>query len=153
MLISEICDYLNNYFDMNDDHEALPSWRGEFSISDGEIDLTGKILNGQYFRIQNSIFNDGVHQYPATDLTDETFTGKIQAMAIPKDLIAIAGEIEEWMTKNAAVDSTAMSPFNSESFAGYAYSKSSGGASSGTSGNAPIWAAAYGGRLARWRKL
>lgn len=152
-MLNEICAFLKNYFTVNDDHVELPSWSGTFTVSDGQLDLDGKILNGQYFRIQNSIFNDGVHQYPATDLTDETFTGKIQAMAVPKELIAIAAEIEEWMTKNAAVDSTAMSPFNSESFAGYSYSKSSGGASSGTSGNAPIWAAAYGGRLARWRKI
>jgi hypothetical protein len=155
-MLNEICAYLNNWFDMNDDHEPLPSWRGQFVISDGNIDLEGKILNGQYFRIQNSIFNDGVHKYPAEegDLQDETFKGKIQAIAVPKDLIAIAGEIAEWMNKNGGVESTAMSPYNSESFAGYSYSKSNGvGASSKESLSTPMWAAVYGGRLARWRKI
>lgn len=151
-MLNEICAYLNNWFDMNDDHEPLPSWRGQFVISDGNIDLEGKILNGQYFRIQNSIFNDGIYKYPATDLTDETFTGKVQAMAIPKDLIKIAGEITEWMDANGKATSQAMSPFNSESFAGYSYSKSTGAADKGSNGM-PIWAGVYGGRLARWRKL
>ena len=118
-MLNEICAYLNNYFDMNDDHKPLPSWRGEFVIKDGSIDLTGKILAGQYFRIQNSIFNDGIHKNPASDLHDETFTGKIQAMAVPKDLIAVAGEIEKWMQMYGGADSTANSPYNSESFGGY----------------------------------
>jgi hypothetical protein len=153
-MLNEICAYLNNWFDMDDDHEPLPSWRGDFVIENGSIDLSGKILDGQYFRIQNSILNDGVYQYPASDLTDETFTGKIQAMAVPKDLIVIAGEIAEWMNKNGGVESTAMSPYNSESFAGYSYSKSNGvGASSKESLSIPMWAAVYGGRLARWRKI
>ena len=60
-MLNEICDYLNNYFDMNADHELLPSWYGTYTISEGTIDLEGKILNGQYFRIQNSIFNDGIY--------------------------------------------------------------------------------------------
>ena len=153
-MLNEICAYLHNWFDINDDHDPLPSWRGEFVIENGSIDLTGKLLDGQYFRIQNSIFNDGVHKYPAAEgeLKDETFTGKIQAMAVPNDLIKIAGEITEWMNQNGSVSSEAMSPFNSESFAGYSYSKSSG-ASGGTSGNEPLWVVAYGGRLARWRKI
>ena len=154
-MLNEICAYLNNWFDINDDHVYLPSWRGQFVIEDGGIDLSGKILDGQYFRIQNSIFNDGVHKYPAEkgDLQDEMFTGKIQAMVIPKDLIALAGEIEEWMEKNGSASSAAMSPFNSESFAGYSYSKSNGRMADNESNGMPIWASVYGGRLARWRKL
>lgn len=152
-MLNEICAYLNNYFDVNDDHEPLPSWRGEFVVADGSIDLTGKILDGQYFRIENSIFNDGIYQYPASDLADETFTGKIQAMAIPKDLIAIAGEISAWMEKYGGADSTANSPFNSESFGGYSYSKSAGGTTTVSSENTPAWAGTFGGRLARWRKI
>ena len=152
-MLNEICAYLKNWFDVNDDHKPLPSWRGEFVITDGSIDLSGKLLNGQYFRIQNSIFNDGVHKYPATDLHDETFTGKIQAMAVPSDLIAILGEITAWMDKYGGADSTANSPFNSESFGGYSYSKSPGGASTTESSNTPAWWGTFGGRLARWRKL
>lgn len=151
-MLNEVCAYLNNYFDVNADHVALPSWRGEFVVSNGILDLGEKITDGQYFRIQNSIFNDGVHEYPAINLHDETFTGKIQAMAVPSDLIAIVGEITAWMDKYGGADSTANSPYNSESFGGYSYSKSPGGASIEGSGM-PAWWGTFGGRLARWRKL
>lgn len=150
-MLNEICAYLNNYFDMTPSHDLLPFWFGVFTVENGGIDLDGKILNGQYFRIQNSIFNDGIYKYPATGLIPETFNGKIQALAIPNDLIKIADDIAAWMEKNGSADSAALSPFNSESFAGYSYSKSTG--ADGSAKNAPIWAATFGGRLARWRKL
>lgn len=152
-MLNEICAYLKNWFTVNADHEELPSWRGTFTISNGSIDLDGKIQNGQYFRILNSIFNDGVYQYPVSDLTDETFKGVIQSMAVPKELIAIAGEIEEWMSKNGGADSAALSPYNSESFGGYSYSKSAGGSTVDSTSGMPLWWASFGGRLARWRKL
>lgn len=151
-MLSEVCAYLHNYFDMDDDHKALPCLKGAFTISGGTLDLSSLLQDGQYFRIQNSIFNDGVYQYPAKDLADETFTGKITAMKIPAGLIAICGEIEKWMEKYGAYDSTSKSPYNSESFGGYSYSKSSGGTSDG-GGTAPEWAASFGGRLAKWRKI
>ena len=150
-MLNEICAYLNNYFDVNADHVSLPSWNGTFTISEGEIDLEGKVLNGQYFRIQNSIFNDGVYKYPAKELVDETFTGKIQAMAVPKEVVEISKQIEDWVSKFGGADSAANSPYTSESFAGYSYSKSGGSSSEGVS--APAWWAAFGGRLARYRKL
>lgn len=149
-MLNEVCAYLKNYFDMNDNHEQLPSWEGEFVISDGIIDLSGKILDGQYFRIQGSIFNDGVYEYPALDLTDETFKGKIQAMAVPKDVIKIVSDISEWVERYGGANSSALSPFASESFGGYSYSK---GGSNNDGKNTPAWAVLYGGRLSRWRKI
>lgn len=148
-MLNEVCAYLNNWFDVNDDHEELPSWRGEFTITRGTIDLTGKILDGQYFRIQNSIFNNGVYKYPADNLKDETFNGKISAMAVPSEVETIAGKIAEWCEKNGGADSTAYSPFNSESFRGYSYSKGS----LSEPGNCPLWWSVFGGDLARYRKL
>ena len=154
MQISEICAYLKNWFDKDADDQSLPSWRGSFVITGGElVGFADKLLNGQYFRIQNSLLNDGVYKYPATGLNNETFEGKIQAMAIPPELVAIFGEISAWMEKYGSADSMAMSPFNAESFAGYSYSKASGGISDNSSGDSPIWAAAFAGRISRWRKL
>lgn len=149
-MLNEICQYLKNYFDVNDDHVTLPSWSGTFTISEGKIDLDGKIMEGQFFRIQNSIFNNGVFKYPAKDLVDETFTGKIQAMAVPKEVEEISTQVEEWVLKFGGADSAANSPYNSESFAGYSYSK---GGTSSESSDTPAWWAAFGGRLARYRKL
>lgn len=154
--ITEVCAYLKNWFDIDDDHRPLPSKRGDFTITGGSIDLSGLLIDGQYFRIQNSILNDGVYKYPAEEgeLSDETFTGKVQSMKVPKDFLAVVAEISEWIEKYGAASNSANSPFNSESFAGYSYSKSSGGtkATDGSDG-IPAWWSVFGGRLARWRKL
>ena len=143
LILTEICEYLNNYF-----WEKKIS--GNFTISDGAIDAVG-LKDGQYFRIIGSTFNDGVHIYPATDLTDEAFEGSVWAMAVPATVIAIASDIKEWQTKYGGADSDSMSPFTSESFAGYSYSKS--GSGNANSGSNITWQDAFGGRLNKYRKL
>lgn len=143
LILTEICEYLNNYF-----------WdkkiNGKFTISGGSIDVPA-LKEGQYFRIVGSIFNDGVHIYPATDLKDEEFTGSIWSMAVPSTVIAIASDVNDWQTKYGNVNSEAMSPFNSESFAGYSYSKS--GSGNANSGSNIGWQDVFGGRLNKYRKL
>lgn len=143
LVMTEVCDYLNNYF-----------WekriRGKFSIENGSITISA-LKNGQYFRIIGSTFNDGVHIYPATDLHDEEFEGTIEAMAIPAVVIAIASDIKDWQTKYGGANSAAMSPFNSESFNGYSYSKS--GSGNANSGSNVTWQDVFGGRLNKYRKL
>ena len=122
----------------------------EVTISDGAIDAVG-LKDGQYFRIIGSTFNDGVHIYPASDLKDEVFEGSIWAMAVPATVIAIASDIKDWQTKYGGADSDAMSPFTSESFAGYSYSKS--GSGNANSGSNITWQDVFGGRLNKYRKL
>lgn len=143
LVMTEVCDYLNNYF-----------WekriRGNFSIENGSITIPA-LKSGQYFRIIGSTFNDGVHIYPATNLHDEEFEGTIEAMAIPAVVIAIASDIKDWQTKYGGADSAAMSPFNSESFNGYSYSKS--GSGNANSGSNVTWQDVFGGRLNKYRKL
>lgn len=149
-MIDEVCAYLKNYFD-----EGLPKYFGEITISNGALtDFEDKLQNNQYFRIVGSVFNDGVYKYPETHLKDETFTGgAVWAMALPPAFIEICAEIQDWQTKYGAADSAALSPFNSESFGGYSYSKSSGNATGGASSNPNSWQGAFASRLARWRKL
>lgn len=143
--MTEICDYLNNYF-----WEKKIS--GTFTIEDGQINVSG-LKNGQYFRIIGSTFNDGVHKYPIiekTKLEDETFRGQIWAMAVPQAVVALASEIGAWQDAYGRADSDAMSPFTSESFSGYSYSKSGASAS----GNASTgWQDAYAARLKPYRRL
>lgn len=148
-MLDEICAYLNNYFDRD-----MPKYYGSITISNGAlVGFDDKLLNNQYFRIVGSVFNDGVYQYPATGLSDETFeNGAVWAMAVPKRLIDKAAEISEWKTKYSGADSAAMSPFTSESFGGYSYSKSAGGSSSDTT-NPNSWQSVYASDLAEWRKL
>lgn len=143
LILTEVCEYLNNYF-----------WQkkitGVFSIEEGSIQIPA-LKEGQYFRIIGSTFNDGVHLYPATDLTDEEFEGAIWAMAVPSTVIAIASDIKEWQTLYGGADSSAMSPFNSESFGGYSYSKS--GSGNENSGSNASWQDVFGGRLNKYRRL
>ena len=120
-------------------------YSGTFTIEDGGITLPF-LANGQYFRICGSVFNDGLHQYPAGDLKTETFDGAVWALAVPQAVIELAAEIEAWQTKNGDAST---SPYQSESFGGYSYSK----ATDGASGGAVTWQTAFRSRLSAWRKL
>ena len=142
-VLTELCQELRNWFDLDRRY-------GEFEISGGA--LTADFLkDGQYFRIKGSVFNDGVHKYGDDELTDEIFTGQVWAMGVPKAVIQLADDIDDWKAKYESVDSQAMSPFQSESFGGYSYSKGSAGSASGS---APTgWKAVFSSSLNRWRKI
>ena len=134
-MIDEICSSLHNYFAM----DIVP---GEYTVNDGEITLPF-LAAGQFFRVVGSVFCDGVYRYGDKLPADETFDGAIWALAIPPALEAIAAEIEEWKAKNADV---LASPYQSESFGGYSYSK-------GTGSDSASWQGAFASRLNRWRKI
>ena len=146
--LTGLCREVNNWFE-------YCKYTGRFKIIGGSIDLTdmvtdGSIQPGQYIRIQGSVFNDGVHQYPASELTDEVFIGSITAMAIPADFLALLDEINAWVTIYAS-DTAANSPYQSESFGGYSYSKA--GSGTGDSNDASTWMGHFKGKLNKWRKL
>lgn len=149
-MLSDLCRELKNWFD-----KGQPHINSTFEISGGKItttDFTDVIKVNQYFRIIGSVFNDGVYQY--TDelvLIDEIFDGTVWLMAIPKAVLDLNKDIDDWIEKYGNVDSQAMSPFNSESFGGYSYSKSSGGSSDSNSGAS--WQKVFASRLNSWRKI
>ena len=120
-------------------------YSGTFTIKDGGITLPF-LADGQYFRICGSVFNDGLHQYPATDLVDEEFSGAIWALAIPPAVVDLADEIGAWQEKNGEASA---SPYQSESFGGYSYSK----ATDSASGGSVTWQSAFRSRLNAYRKL
>lgn len=134
-MIEEICASLHNYF-------AVDIVPGEYTVNDGEITLPF-LAAGQFFRVVGSVFCDGVYRYGDKLPADETFDGAIWAMAIPPAFEAVAAEIEEWKQKNAEVIN---SPYQSESFGGYSYSK-------GTGSDSVSWQGVFAKRLNRWRKL
>lgn len=140
MRLSDLCAELKNWFDVGRKF-------GEFTISGGTINLDGFVQNGQYFRIIGSVFNDGVYKYPASELTDETFSGAIWAMAISKDIFDLLDDVNDWITKYGE---TAESPYVSESFGGYSYSKSS---ATSSGGERIDWQTIFANRLNRWRKI
>lgn len=138
-MLEQVLRHLNNWF-LVEIHE------GTFTVENGSITLPF-LLTNQYFRICGSVFNDGMHQYPVVDLTDETFTGSVWALAVPKAVVALAEDIAAWEEKNGEA---AASPYQSESFGGYSYTKRSEGSDSGTLNG---WQDAFRGRLNDWRKL
>lgn len=151
-MLSEVCDFVHNYFEHEIHH-------GTFSIVNGNIDLTGLVKNGQRFRILGSALNDGIYTYydesalyndddnALADLMDETFTGAIVAMAIPKAFLKIVNEITEWQNKNSQV---VESPYTSESWGGYSYTKATG---SGSSGGVLSWRDVFKQKLNAYRRI
>lgn len=142
-MLEQILNFIHNFF-------VKEVYRGKFVISDGELQVDF-LLTNQYCKIIGSVFNDGVHKYSSGHLTDETFEGEVWAMAVPPAVIALASDIEAWVTKYGE---TALSPFSSESFGGYSYTKASGG-NVGANGYKPTmdWRDMFGPQLNQWRKI
>ena len=95
----------------------------------------------------DAVFNDGVHKNDdSLKLTDEIFIGEVRLMAIPKDVIELSNKIDAWMEKYSdMVDS----PYTSESFGEYSYSKASGSKDSSN----PTWQSVFKNELLRWKKI
>ena len=143
--VNDLCRECNNYFEYQKVFNT-------FTISNGSMDLSGlvedgAVQDGQFIRIVGSIFNDGVYQYPFTGLRDETFDGAIWLMAVPTDFMGLIADVNDWLTNYGE---QALSPFQSESFGGYSYSKASGGANGTDAGS---WQGQFKSRLNKWRKI
>ena len=140
-MIEQICAFIHNFFVAN-------RYRGTFQIQGGTIDLP-QLVGGQYFRIVGSRLNDGVYTYPPSDLADETFDGVVYDMRPPKLFLTLCSDVEAWQEKYGE---QAESPYQSESFGGYSYTKASGANANGTTAAAG-WQSAFKARLNEWRKL
>lgn len=145
-MLEQVLTELRNWFRVRDDTDGIH--HGVYVIRGGSIALPF-LSDGQYFRIMGSVFNDGLHRYgPGMEvLTDEAFDGTIWALAVPGAVVELAGEVEAWREKYGAVMD---SPYTSESFGGYSYTKVSGAGDGTGSGD---WQAAFRARLNPYRKL
>lgn len=102
------------------------------------------LKEGQYIRITGSTFNDGLHSCPYNGLTDEEFVGTVWALAVPQAVVDLADEIAAWQAEHAEeLDS----PYASESFGGYSYTRV------GSDGRPLTWRQQFKARLDPWRKL
>ena len=138
-MIGELLHEIRNYFDKSRHF-------GTFRIVDGSPIFNEReipIQTGQYFRICGSVFNDGVYQYPYTELRDEEWTGAIWLLAIPQEVIDLSNDIDKW---NDAYGATG--PYTSESFAGYSYTKATS-----KNGGKYTWKDEFASQLKRWRKI
>ena len=140
-MLEQILDHIHNYF-------IKEVYKGEFEIVSNSITLPF-LQNGQYFYISGSVFNDGVHRYPDSTLINEKFVGEISAMAVPPALISLSNEISDWVVKYGDIVN---SPFSSESFGGYSYTKAQGQSDSSNNVSSS-WQSAFKSRLNRWRKI
>lgn len=144
-MLEEVLRNLNNWFE-------VPGKRltGFFQVEGGALTLPdGWLLDGQYFLVSGSVMNDGLHQWPA-ELKDEEFQGEVIALAVPQAVIDLAERIAAWQEKYGKA---AESPYQSESFGGYTYTKASGNGSQGGSQGRLTWCDAFRSELNRWRKL
>lgn len=134
--LTAICQHTKNYFEVS-------RKEGSFSITTGVAPLSN-LFDGQYFCIHGSVLNDGVWCNNAEDLNglkNEEFDGIIISMGVPRGFIELCEDIHNFNTKNA---DTINSPFKSESYGGYSYTKDSDSVS---------WQKAFKSRLNEWRKI
>ena len=137
MDLTNLCAELRNYFDPEKHF-------GTFTISDGSISPSDFLLDGQYFRIVGSVFNDGVYRYPAHDLVDETFKGAVGAMHVRPAVVELLHKIDDFEKAEA----NAPTAYTSESFGGYSYTKATD-----VNGLPVGWKSVFKTELNRWRKL
>ena len=152
-MLTEVCDFVHNYFE-------YAVYDGTFEISGGTIDLDSLVADGQRFRIIGSALNDGIYTYhtdgaifdddgeTGVTLAAETFTGRVVAMAVPTTFLAIVEDIADWQEKNKEA---LESPYQSESFGGYSYTKASGSGSN--AGGLLGWQDMFRARLNAYRKI
>ena len=150
-MLQQIMENIHNYF-------IEEQFEGEYVIT-GDVISLPFMLDGQRFLISGSSLNDGVYTYHsagcknddntgAAGLHDETFTGRICALAVPPAVIALSAEMKTWVDANGA---NVTSPYSSENVIGvYSYTKATGG--TGAGGAVTVFDA-FKDRLNRWRKV
>lgn len=141
VILEQILHYINNWF-VCDIH------KGVFSL-DGAHNFSPPFeSSARFFRIVGSAQNDGVISGDETPVA-ETFEGEIWELAIPPAILQIVGDVSAWQERYGE---SALSPFTSESFGGYSYSKAAAQTSSASGGGAD-WLQTFAARLRPWRKI
>jgi hypothetical protein len=136
-MLEAILNHLHNWF-------LIPGAArcGTFEVASGTLEVDF-LQYDQYYRIEGSVFNDGLHQNPGADMKDEVFNGTVYPMAVPVAVINLCEKIEKWCEDNPESDKI------SESFGGYSYSR-------GTDGNGTVsggWQMAFRKELNVWKKV
>jgi hypothetical protein len=140
-MLETVLLHLHNWFEVRG-----AARYGEHRIVSGAFAPENGVMmeDGQYYRIEGSVFNDGLHMMCERDvLRDEVFTGTITPLAIPKKVIELSKEIETWCKENPVTDKV------SESFGGYSYTRGSKNGAAMSGG----WQAAFSDRLNAWKKV
>ena len=150
-ILEQVLNHIHNWFVYDE------IFVDDCAVEGGSLPASVSIPNGAWYRVQGSLFNDGLHQHPADDLVDETFSGTVTICAIPRVLLSIVDEIADYIdAMNESDASVRGAKFQSESFDGYTYTikgdsraNSASGGVSGLTG----WQAAFRTDLNPWRKM
>lgn len=142
-MLEKILKELNNYFYRFREVD-------NFSIEDNQIAVRGKYLKGQYIRIIDSMFNDGIYKVISVQnniitlegLVDEDFQGAICSLAIPREILEIEKKVIEYNEKYKATG------YQSESFQGYSYTMATD-----STGRIATWQNVYFNDLKPYRKM
>ena len=116
-MVEEVMRYCRNFFISGTRVSNI------FHVKGGKIVESLPFIDNQFVWITGSTLNDGIYQMPITDLFDEEFNGEIIGLKPPKAFLSLVDEITKWQDKYS---DTVTSPYQSESFNGYSYSKKSG---------------------------
>ena len=147
-MIEQVCAHIHNYFETDKNTGLRMIYPDTYTIENGSITLPF-LMNGQYFRILGSEMNDGIYQYPAETLADETFTGVIWKMRPPRAFLKLVDEIQAWMDKYG---DTMKNPYQSEDVIGvYRYTKMTSGKVTGD--YIATWQNVFKDQLNEWRRL
>lgn len=138
-MLETVLNHLHNWFEIQG-----AAREGTFSIVSGTLALPD-VLDGQYYKIEGSRLNDGLHKRgdESDKLEDETFTGYIIPLAVPKAVVKLADKIKAYCEKNPETDKV------SESFGGYSYTRGTGADGAADGG----WQAAFRRELNAWKKV
>lgn len=130
-MLEQLLTNLRNWFRVRDSVDG--KHHGTYVVENGCIVLPF-LQTGQYFRIIGSVFSDGLYIYGESildedrneiELIDETFTGSIWALAIPRIILKMSKDMEDVVAQVTKITGQIVeNPYTSESFAGvYSYSK------------------------------
>lgn len=153
-MLTEVCDYVHNYF------ESGTVYTDDYEIVDGSINLDSILKDGQRFKLCGSALNDGIYTYfhggevydddgtKLISMASEKFRGSIIPMNVPVLFTNMVKDIKEWQERNQAIIE---SPYQSESFGGYSYTKAN---ASGSGGSGLLsWKSVFGSKLNAYRKI
>ena len=156
-MLQQVCEFLHNF----DFQKGRKCYTGTYTIEGGFLPLSF-VKDGQRFLICDSDLNDGLYTYhangirndddtEAAGLRDETFAGTICVLAVPPAVIALSGEIKEWVD---TYGETINSPYQSETVIGvYSYEKASVGGTQQSTSKPMTWQTMFADRLNRWKRV
>lgn len=147
--VADVMRQCNNYFETG--YRAT-----NYSISGGVLSPSDALRPGMWIYISGSFFWDGVWRVgegwsvdegwkldgAGDGMPDDTFYGRVYFLAPPHEFLALCEEITAYAEK------AAVSPYQSESFGEYSYTKAQG-----KNGGILGWQEAFADRLRPYRRM